>query len=133
MSLRVGIDLTSVANVRDAVEQHADRYLDRVYTRQEVTDCTGAGDLDVERLASRFAVKEATMKCLRPAADDAVPWTEIRVRRDDVGAIALELTGRAAELADAAGIRTFEASLSHEADFAAAVVVAELDAKDLED
>ena len=39
----------------------------------------------------------------------------------------VELSGRAAELAASAGISGFEASLTHEAEFAAAVVIAELE------
>jgi holo-[acyl-carrier protein] synthase len=126
MKMRVGIDLASVDAVRESIEQHADRYLERVYTADELRDCGAPGEIDAERLASRFAVKEATMKCLRPAADDAVPWSTISVHRDDVGTIDVALSGRAAELADDAGISGFEASLTHEADFAAAVVIAEL-------
>jgi holo-[acyl-carrier protein] synthase len=127
MRIRVGIDLASVADVRESVVRHADHYLRRVYTKEEVAECGGPTDVDAERLASRFAVKEAAMKCLRPAADDAIPWNTIRVHRDEIGTIGLSLSGRAAELADAAGICGFEASLSHEAEFAAAVVIAELD------
>jgi holo-[acyl-carrier protein] synthase len=126
MNLRVGIDLASVGAVREAIDRHAERYLERVYTDDELRECGSPGEIDAERLASRFAVKEATMKTLRPAADDAVPWNTIEVHRDEIGTIELALSGRAAELADEAGIRGFEASLTHEAEFAAAVVIAEL-------
>jgi holo-[acyl-carrier protein] synthase len=128
MNLRVGIDLASVDAVRESIERHAERYLERVYTPTELSDCGAPGEIDAERLASRFAVKEATMKTLRPAMDDAVPWDTIEVRRDDIGTINVALSGRAAELASDAGISGFDASLSHEADFAAAVVIAELEA-----
>ena len=128
MNLRVGIDLASVDAVRESIDRHAERYLERVYTSEELAECGGPDDIDAERLASRFAVKEAAMKCLRPTADDAVPWNTIHVHRDEVGTIAVDLSGRAAELADAAGITGFDASLSHESDFAAAVVIAELSA-----
>jgi holo-[acyl-carrier protein] synthase len=126
MNLRVGIDLASVDAVRESIETHAERYLERVYTQTELSDCGAPGEIDAERLASRFAVKEATMKTLRPTADDAVPWHTIEVRRDEIGTIDVALSGRAAELAADAGISGFDASLSHEADFAAAVVIAEL-------
>lgn len=126
MNLRVGIDLASITSVQESIERHADRYLQRIYTDSELSDCGAPGEINAARLASRFAVKEATMKCLRPAADDAVPWNSITVCRDEVGAIAVELTGRAAELADAAGICGFEASLSREAGSTVAVVIADL-------
>ncbi len=61
MPLRVGIDTVEVAAVEAAIAAHGDRYLERVYTPREVADCNG----DAERLAARFAAKEATFKALR--------------------------------------------------------------------
>jgi holo-[acyl-carrier protein] synthase len=129
MPIRVGIDLTSVSGVQDSISTHAERYLERVYTDAELAECRTPGGLDAERLAARFAVKEATMKVLRPTEHDAVPWTEIEVRHADASdAVEVDLTGRAAALAAASGIGELAASLTHEAEFAAAVVVAEMDA-----
>ena len=42
--MRVGIDLTSVDAVRESIEQHADRYLERVYTADELRDCGAPGE-----------------------------------------------------------------------------------------
>ena len=128
MPIRVGIDLTSVTGVQESIGTHGDRYLKRVYTDAELAECrTGAG-IDAERLAARFAVKEAAMKVLRPSEHDAVPWTEIEVRHADASdAVEVGFSGRAAELAAASGIGPLTASLTHEAEFAAAVVVAEMD------
>jgi holo-[acyl-carrier protein] synthase len=69
------------------------------------------------------------MKVLRPTDDDAVPWNTIEVHRRDAGRIEIELAGRAADLAAESGITELDASLTHEAEFAAAVVVAELSGK----
>ena len=129
MPIRVGIDLTSVAGVQDSIDTHAEHYLDRVYTRDELAECRTPAGLDAERLAARFAVKEAAMKVLRPAEDDAVPWNTIEVGHPDAaGSVEVELSGRAAELAAEAGLGELSASLTHEAEYAAAVVVAELSA-----
>lgn len=125
MALRVGIDLASVKAVQASVEAHGDRYLSRVYTEHELEECNTAAGLDPERLASRFAVKEAAMKVLRPADTDAIPWNSIHTRRGATGVVEIELTGPAAEAASAAGIDELAASISHEAEFAAAVVIAE--------
>ena len=124
MSIRVGIDLISVESVRASVDTHADHYLERIYTRDEVEDCRTGGTIDASRLAARFAAKEATIKVLRPERDEAVPWSSIGVRRDPSGATGLELTGHAAELAAGAGLTDLAVSLTHENDLAAAVVVA---------
>ena len=64
------------------------------------------------------------MKVLRPR-DGAVPWTAIEVRRDPGGWVEVELSGAAAELAEAAGVAELAVSLTHEGEFAAAVVVAD--------
>jgi holo-[acyl-carrier protein] synthase len=126
MALRVGIDLASVDAVRESIRAHAERYLERVYTEGELRECQTAAGLDPERLAARFAVKEAAMKVLRPSDTAAVPWRTIGVRRGPSGSVELELSGPAAVLADEIGITELAVSLTHEADFAAAVVVAEL-------
>lgn len=117
--LRVGIDLTSVVEVRDAIATHGERYLQRIYAPEELADAGG----DPRRLAARFAAKEAVLKVLRPA-DDALPWKEIRVRRHPSGWTDLVLSGRVAERARSAGVDEWAVSLTHEGDLASAVVVA---------
>jgi holo-[acyl-carrier protein] synthase len=138
MPVRVGIDLASVDAVRDSIESHGARYLERVFSERELSDCgsTAASPeatadsephagVDPERLAARFAAKEATLKVLR-ARDHAVPWRDIEVRREPSGSVELLLTGRAATLAEHAGITDLALSLTHEQGLASAVVVAEL-------
>jgi holo-[acyl-carrier protein] synthase len=123
--MRVGIDLVSVTAVRDSIRQFGDRYLERVYTRSELADCTGKQGIVVERLAGRFAVKEATLKVLRPE-NVAIAWTELHVRRHDPGWVEVVLVDRAAALAREAGLSDFAVSIAHEGAYATAVVVAEL-------
>lgn len=123
--MRVGIDLVSVSAVRDSIREHGERYLKRVYSETELEDCRAAGGYSAERLAARFAAKEATLKVLRPD-DEAVPWRTITVMRHRAGWLELELSGRAATLAEEAGLDGFALSISHESGYASAVVVAEL-------
>ncbi len=117
--LRVGTDLTSVPEVRDAIAAHGDRYLRRIFAPEELEDAAG----DPRRLAARFAAKEAVLKVLRPG-DDPLPWKEIRVRRHPSGWTDLVLSGHAAERARAVGVEEWAVSLTHEGDLASAVVVA---------
>lgn len=129
MRLLVGMDLAAVADVEEAVRVHADRYLTRIYTSRELGDCLDAPPaLAAERLAARFAAKEAAMKVLRPLSendDEPIPWNTIEVVRGDSGAPMLALSGRAAELASAAHVTDLAVSLTHERAYAAAVVVAQ--------
>ncbi len=123
MSVRVGIDLVSVESVRESIQTHAEHYLERVYTKREVEDCSTADGVDPERLAARFAAKEATLKALRPNKL-GIPWYTIEVRRHPAGWVDLELSGPAAALATQAGITEFALSIAHEGGFATAVVIA---------
>lgn len=122
MDLRVGIDTVAVASVRDALEAHGDRYLQRVYTAREVADCAGSDGPDPERLAARFAAKEAAFKALR-AGGGGIPWPAVEVRREPGGHTELALSGAAAALARRSGIGGLAVSLTHEAGLASAVVV----------
>lgn len=123
MAVRVGIDLVSEETVRDALSEHGERYLRRIYTEAEVRQCQTPHGLIHARLAARFAAKEATIKVLRPA-DEPIPWQSIELVRHPSGWVDLQLSGRAAALAANQGLVDFAVSVAHEAGFATAVVIA---------
>ncbi len=125
MAVRVGIDLVSVGSVRESIEDHSAHYLERVYTEAELDDCRTPDGFAPERLAARFAAKEATLKVLRPQ-DEAIPWHTIEVVRHASGDVGVQLSGRAASLAGESGLCNLALSITHEADYASAVVVAEV-------
>src|SRR5205814_4958160 len=110
MPMRVGVDLVSVAAVEEALKDHGEHYLTRVYTAGEVEDAGG----DASRLAARFAAKEATLKVLR-AHEIGIPWSTIEVVRTEWGGVALSLTGAAAARAEEQQLPDFRVSPSHEA------------------
>jgi holo-[acyl-carrier protein] synthase len=124
--MRVGIDLVAVDSVRESIRSHAERYLERVYTERELEDCSNPAGVDPERLAARFAAKEAALKVLRPG-EVGLSLKAIEVRRSSGGWVELELSGVAAELASERGLSDFALSLTHEGGYASAVVIAEVD------
>ena len=140
--LRVGVDVTTVAEVADSVRIFGDRYLQRIFTAHELDCCRSsdpvAGPPDVagddhsssggvrfstESLAARFAAKEAAIKVLRPIGPRP-EWRAIEVRQDVDGGCNLRLSGLAASLAEQAGLDHLAVSLTHDAGIGAAVVVA---------
>ncbi|TAN32204.1 NAD(P)H-hydrate dehydratase [bacterium] len=56
---RIGVDAVSVARVALAVKRSGRGFLNKVYTPAEQAYCAG----DAERLAGRWAAKEAVIKC----------------------------------------------------------------------
>jgi holo-[acyl-carrier protein] synthase len=128
---RVGIDIVDVQEVRTALFAHGDRYLNRVFTANEVQDCSDHDGVAPERLAARFAAKEAVLKVLRPD-DIPVPWRTIETVRAPGGWVDIHLTGNAARLAEEAGLGELCLSITHERDLAAATVLASFNATDRE-
>lgn len=128
-TIRVGVDLVAVADVKKSVERFGDRYVERLFTPHEIACCRSglvpgvpALQYSFESLAGRFAAKEATVKVLRPVGPRP-EWRSIEVFRTEGGWCEIRLRGRASVLADAAGIDQWAVSLTHEAAMAAAVVV----------
>lgn len=120
--LEVGIDLIRIADVEDAIRDFGDSYLERVFTDAERAYCAGLGGQSSGHFAARFAAKEATAKVLR-VGDQAMSWRCIEVVRRPDGSCAIVLHGAAVAIAQQNGIRNLSLSLSHDGDYATAVVV----------
>lgn len=123
--VRVGIDVVEVAGVREALASgRSRRYLELVYTEAEQRDCTrDGGGHDPSRLAARFAAKEAVWKALgEPPATR--PWRSVEVLRDAEGRPRVRLHEEALAAARRRRVRDLQVSLTHEPEYAAAVVVA---------
>jgi holo-[acyl-carrier protein] synthase len=119
---RVGVDLVDVGSVDHSIACFGDRYLHRIFTTRELSDSRESTDrFNVESLAARFAAKEAILKVLRPVRH-WFNWREIEVVRDAGGWVMLELHGAARAQAEAEGLQQFSVSLSHERNYAIAVV-----------
>ncbi len=109
--------------MQESIEEFGDRYLQRIYTADELATCSGPLPQMSARLAARFAAKEAAIKVLRPS-EGAPDWRSIEVRTHDSGWCELHLSGAASELAQASQLSNFAVSVSHEHDIATAVVIA---------
>lgn len=120
--MRVGIDLVQISRIAESVERFGERFLRRVFTDGEIAYATANPAHASERLAARFAAKEATMKALG-LVEDPSDWRHIEVHRLPSGACDLALHGGVREAALRLGAGAFALSLSHEGDYATAVVI----------
>ena len=116
--MKVGIDLVDVQRIAASIDAFGDRFLRRVFTEGEIAYARSAPALTAERLAARFAAKEAAKKALDL---EGVAWRDLEVARSPNGAPHLVLHGAARA---AAGTKSFALSMSHEGDHATAVVIA---------
>jgi holo-[acyl-carrier protein] synthase len=123
---RVGIDIVDVRHIQDSIERFGERFLNRLFTRGEQAYCRSllSNTAIVQSFAARFAAKEATLKVLRPETA-VLDWQTIEIQRHEAGYCAIVLHADAADLAQRRGIITLSVSMSHEAEYATAVVVAD--------
>ena len=115
----VGVDVVSVPRLSRLVSEGGRAFLDRGWTPDECAEADG----DPERLATRWAVKEAVMKCLGLGISDLDP-REMEVTSSESGAPGVVLRGAAGERAGRLGIAKFHVSASHEDGWAVAIAVA---------
>jgi len=115
----VGIDIIETARIRNVLEKHPRRFLDRVYTEWEQMYCRG----NILHLSGRWAAKEAVSKVLGLGVR-GVGWREIEIRRTRAGQPTVTLHGRAEARRQAIGLREpLSVSISHIRDLAVAVAV----------
>ena len=118
MKITVGVDIVEIDRIASAVERWGERFLNRVYTEGELAYCQGRA----ERLAARFAAKEAVMKALGTGLR-GVGWRDVEVVRPRGQAPTIALHGRAVERAQALDFQQLAVSLSHSRAYAVASVV----------
>jgi holo-[acyl-carrier protein] synthase len=123
LGVRVGVDIVKSADVAASIDRFGDRYLRRLFTEHELSTCNGDLGTVADRLAARFAAKEATLKVL--GLDGSQPeWRSIEVFRTPSGSCEIRLHDGAASLAARTCLGPLAVSLSHEQGVATAVVVA---------
>ena len=108
-----GIDLVEIERVASMAGRHGERFLDRCFTEAERAYCEAAAKRRGERLAGRFAAKEAVLKAIGTGWRSGIAWTDVQVVRLPSGQPTVRLTGRAAAFADEAGITGWLLSISH--------------------
>jgi holo-[acyl-carrier protein] synthase len=118
----VGIDIVEVARVKRLLDRWGDAFERRVFTDAEIA--RAAGRARPQRLAVRFAAKEAVMKALG-VGWRSLAWKDIEVRNDEAGRPEVRLRGGAASAASARRVGAIRVSLSHSDHYAAAVAVCE--------
>jgi holo-[acyl-carrier protein] synthase len=119
--IRVGFDLVQISRIAASVRQFGDRFTQRLFTANELDYAHRSEGLCFERLAARFAAKEATIKALA-LAEQGIGWREIEVCKLHDGSCHIALHGHAAMLASHMGITQMALSLSHDGDYAGAIV-----------
>ena len=113
MIVAIGIDVVEIARIKKAMEKEG--FTDRILTPAEREYCT-----TIERIAGRWAVKEAVAK----AMPIKITWRDVEVLNYDSGAPYVRFSENVAIKPN----WRVHVSISHEKEYAAAVAVLEEDA-----
>jgi holo-[acyl-carrier protein] synthase len=122
--LATGVDLIEIERVQTTIGRYGKRFLERVFTLQELAEVGN----NTASLAARYAAKEAVAKALGTGIGP-IAWREIEILHGPARQPLLHLHGAAQKLASEMGLDVWSISLSHTQTHAIALVVATGEAK----
>ncbi len=118
-----GIDLVDCPRIEAMIERHGERFIQRVFTAAEQAYAE-ANKNEVEKLAGRFAAKEAILKLMGTGWRGKIAWTDVEIINNSSGRPEVTLGGEVEKIAGKLGIKHISVSITHTANFAIASAVA---------
>ncbi len=116
MNIAHGIDLVDFPRIAEMFERHGQRFMDRVFTAAE-QQYANANKNKMEKLAGRFAAKEAILKLLGTGWRGKIAWTDIEIINNEMGQPQVTVSGEVKEIAQRLGIGDISVSITHTANF----------------
>lgn len=120
LPFQLGIDICSVKRIGEAIERQGSRFLDRIFTKAEQNYCSRKRN-KYENYAARFAAKEAVIKA-KKGGPGRYSFHDIEVTRGLRGEPFIHITPEARKRLRISPSAKFELALTHEREFAIAVV-----------
>lgn len=124
MIIGTGIDIAEVPRVAAAIERFGQRFLQRIFTEEEIRYCQSKQNA-AERFAARFAAKEAALKAMGTGWNRGIGWREVEVRRERGQRPTIHFNGKAAIVFEHIGAKRASLSLTHTSEQAMAIVILE--------
>ncbi|MHC4103852.1 MAG: holo-ACP synthase [Planctomycetota bacterium] len=118
-----GIDLVDCPRIEAMIERHGERFIQRVFTATEQAYAE-ANKNEIEKLAGRFAAKEAVLKLMGTGWRGKIAWTDVEIINNSSGQPEVTLGGEVEKIAGKLGIKHISVSITHTANFAIASAVA---------
>ena len=118
-----GIDIVVVPEMQRWIEDPRDPLIPRCFVQAEL-DEIGDREDRIERLAGRFAAKEAVLKAIGTGFGAGVAFTDVMIRRSSGAAPEVQLSNGAAKAAAVLGVTDWKLSISHAGGMAVASALA---------
>lgn len=96
MNIKTGIDIIEVNRIKENIDKYGDKFLSRVYTKNEIEYCESKNVQKFQSYAGRFAAKEAIFKALSDYIDNKfeIEWKDIEILNDESGKPKVYLYGK---------------------------------------
>lgn len=124
MIIGTGIDSVQISRIESLVTRYGERFLKRAYTDHEIAEGMKRHNR-AHFFAARFAVREAFFKALGTGWGRGISLKEIRIVSAEGGQPGLRFSGRVERVLRSRGVNRTHLSLTHEGDYALAVVILE--------
>ena len=119
----IGTDITECLRIARMIERHAELFINRVYTPEEIRYCQSRKQA-TQHFTGRWAAKEAVLKALGTGWRRGISWRDVEVRNEPGGKPSVALRGGAKEVAAQLGITDVLVTISHCRSHATATAIA---------
>jgi holo-[acyl-carrier protein] synthase len=90
MIIKTGIDIVNINRIARVYDYYGDKFLNKVYTEEEIEYCLSKKHMQVNSFAKRFAGKEAFVKAIGEGFKN-ISFQDIEILNDSKGAPFLQL------------------------------------------
>ncbi len=120
----IGIDIVDIGRVDALLSRYGERFTQRVFTDAEAAYARKSVK-PAERLAGRFAVKEAVLKALGTGKSQGILWREVETLRGPMGRPEVTLYGNALNYLKKLNAGVIHVTITHDGGKAVAFVIIE--------
>lgn len=119
MKIACGTDIIEIERIKKSIEKLGEKFLNKIYTKQEIEYCESKKVQKYQSYAGRFAVKEAVFKAISFKLKDKyqIDWKDIETVVNAQGKPETRIIG-----IDLKDIESMDVSISHCRDYAIANV-----------
>ena len=119
MKIKCGTDIIEIDRIKDTIDEMGEKYLNRIFTKEEIKYCESKNKQKYEHYAARFAAKEAAFKALSFNMQNkySVSWQDIEVVNNEQGRPGINIKN-----INLNNIESIDISLSHCKNYAVANV-----------
>ena len=118
MKIMNGMDIIEVSRIKNNIEKFGEKFLNKIYTKNEIKYCEEKKMQKYQSYAARFAAKEAAYKALNSFINTEYSWKDFEVLNDKSGKPYINLRIKIKEL------ESITITLSHCKEYAVANVLA---------